>query len=106
MSDPAVLAVKDRVTLIADQKLVDPAAPRSARVEVVLKDGTSLQHFTPHAFGTRQNPMDTENVNAKTRQLMQPVLGAEKTEAVIERVNRLESLTKVDELVPFLTRQP
>ena len=53
MSDPAVLAVKERVKLVADPNLNDPEAPRSAKVEVVLKDGRTLDHFTPHAFGTR-----------------------------------------------------
>lgn len=106
MSDPAVLAVKERVKLVADPGLMDPEAPRSARVEVVLKDGRTLHHFTPHAFGTQQNPMDTESVNAKARDLLVPVLGAARTEAVIQRVNGLEGLADVRELLPFLTLKP
>jgi len=42
-------------------------------------------------------------VNAKARGLMEPVLGARRTEAVIQRVNALEGLANVRELVPFLT---
>ena len=45
--------------------MMDGFAPRSAKVEVVLKDGLTVEHFTPHAYGTRQNPMDTEDVNKK-----------------------------------------
>ena len=33
MSDPAVLAVKERVNLVSDSGLMDPEAPRSAKVE-------------------------------------------------------------------------
>ncbi len=103
MSDPAVLAVKERVNLVADPLLMDPEAPRSAKVEVVLKDGRTLNHFTPHAYGTKQNPMETKNVNAKVRDLLEPALGPSRTEAVIQQVNGLEGMANVQELLPFLT---
>jgi len=102
MKDPKVRAAKERVQLIADPKLMDPAAPRSGRVEVTLRDGRSVSHFTRHAPGTRENPMDTERVNAKARLLMGPVLGAGQTEGVIRRVNALEELDDVRELRHFL----
>ncbi|MEK6600760.1 MAG: MmgE/PrpD family protein, partial [Candidatus Binatota bacterium] len=105
MADPQVRAVKERVQLVADQALMDPAAPRSGLVEVTLRDGRTVSHFTRHAPGTRENPLDTEGVNAKARLLMAPVLGAERTEEIIRRVNALEELDNVRELRPFLTRQ-
>jgi hypothetical protein len=70
---------------------------------VVLKDGRALNHFTPHAYGTKQNPMDNESVNAKVRDLLEPVFGPSRTEAVIERLNDLETVANVRELLPFLT---
>jgi 2-methylcitrate dehydratase PrpD len=102
MKDPKVRAVKERVQLIADRALMDPAAPRSGRVDVTLKDGRIVSHFTRHAPGTKENPLDTESVNAKARALMAPVLGAAKTEEIIRRVNALEALSDVRELRPFL----
>jgi len=102
MKDPNVRAVKERVQLIADRALMDPAAPRSGRVDVTLKDGRTVSHFTRHAPGTRENPLDTESVNAKARLLMAPVLGAAKSEEIIRRVNALEALSDVRELRPFL----
>ena len=104
MADPKVRAVKERVQLIADRSLMDPAAPRSGLVEVTLRDGRTVSHFTRHAPGTTENPLDTESVNAKARLLMEPVLGAEQTEGVIRRVNALEALADVRELRPFLAR--
>ncbi len=71
-----------------------------------LRDGRVLNHFTPHAFGTKQNPMDTKSVNAKVRDLLEPVLGSSQTEVVIERVNDLESVANVRELLPFLSLKP
>jgi 2-methylcitrate dehydratase PrpD len=106
MSDPVVLAVKKRVNLVADPHLMDLEAPRSAKVEVVLKDGRTLNHFTPHAYGTKQNPMETKSVNAKVRDLLEPVLGPLRTEAVIQRVNGLEGMANVQMLLPFLTLKP
>jgi len=104
MADPTVRAAKARVQLIADPALMDPAAPRSGKVEVTLRDGRTVSHFTRHAPGTMENPLDTESVNAKARRLMAPVLGAERTEAIIQRVNAAEALDDVRELRPFLAR--
>jgi 2-methylcitrate dehydratase PrpD len=103
MSDPQVLAVKQRVDLIADPALMDPEAPRSGRVEIALRDGSVLSHFTPHAYGTKQNPMDTDTVNAKARYLLNPVLGSQRTEAVVQAVNDLEHISNVRDLIPQLT---
>jgi 2-methylcitrate dehydratase PrpD len=101
MKDPKVLDVKRRVTLVADRALMDPAAPRSARVEVWLRDGRTLNRFTRHAPGTKENPLDTAGVNAKAKSLMEPIIGARRTSSVIERVNALESTT-VRDLVALL----
>ena len=62
----------------------------------------TVNHFTRHPPGTKENPLDTERVNGKARGLMTPVLGAERTEAVIRRVNTLEEVATVRELLPFL----
>jgi 2-methylcitrate dehydratase PrpD len=105
MADPKVRAVKERVQLIEDRSLMDPDAPRSGRVEVTLRDGRTLSHFTRHAPGTKENPLDTESVNAKARLLMAPMLGEERTQEVIRRVNALEALSHVRELQPLLARK-
>jgi hypothetical protein len=47
--------------------------------------------------------MESESVNAKARDLLEPVLGPSRTEAVIERLNGLEGVANVRELLPFLT---
>src|SRR2546423_1315945 len=102
MKDPKVLAAKARVQLVADPGRMDPAAPRSGRVEVTLRNGQTVSHFTRHPPGTKENPLNTERVNEKARSLMTPVLGAERTEQVIRRINALEELDDVRELRPFL----
>ena len=105
MSDPRVRAAKERVQLIADRGLMDPAAPRSGRVEVKLRDGRIVSHFTRHAPGTKENPLDTRSVNEKARLLMAPVLGVAQTDEVIRRVNALEALDDVRALRPLLATE-
>ena len=102
MADPRVRAVRDRVQLIADREMMDAAAPRSGRVEVKLRDGRTVSHFTRHAPGTKENPMNTERVNEKARLLMTPILGDGRTDEVIRRVNALDELNDVRALRPFL----
>jgi 2-methylcitrate dehydratase PrpD len=102
MAESRVLAAKERVQLVPDRALMDPAAPRSGRVEVTLPDGRTVSHFTRHPPGTKENPLSTERVSEKARSLMTPVLGAERTEAVVRRVNALEKLDDVRELRPLL----
>ena len=103
MTDPQIRAVKERVQLVADRKLVDPAAPRSGMVEVTLKDGRTVSHFTKFPPGTKENPLDTEGLNAKVRDLMAPVLGAERTAKLIQGVNALEDVRDVRDLLPSFT---
>ena len=103
MADPQIRAVKERVQLVADRKLVDPAAPRSGLVEVTLKDGRTVSHFTKFPPGTKENPLSTEGLNAKVRDLMAPVLGAERTATLIQRVNALEDVRDVRDLRPLFT---
>jgi 2-methylcitrate dehydratase PrpD len=102
MRDAQVQAVKQRMTLVPDRSLMDPAAPRSGRVEVTLRDGRTVSQFTRFAPGTKENPLDTAAVTAKARELMLPVIGARRTDAVIERVNRIEELRSVRELASLL----
>src|SRR6266478_41783 len=103
MTDPKVRAVKERVQLVADKKLMDPDAPRGGQVEATLKNGKTVSHLTRHPPGTKENPLDTEGLNAKVRDLMAPVLGGERTEAVIQHVIALENMDNVRNLRPFLT---
>ena len=102
MKDQQVLAVKQRVQLVGDRALMDPAAPRSANVDVHVRDGRMVTHFTKFAPGTKENPLDTAAVGAKARSLIAPVLGGQRCEQVIERVNTLENLTSVRDLVRLL----
>jgi 2-methylcitrate dehydratase PrpD len=103
MHDPAILEQKAKIALAGDEALMDPAAPRGAIVEVTLVDGRKIAHFTKFPPGTKENPLSTDAVNAKARDLMAPVLGTEKTERLIGEINRLEHVADIRTLVPLFT---
>jgi len=99
MAEPQIRAAMARVKVIGDPKLNDPAAPRGGIVEVVLKDGRTLSRHTRFPPGTKENPLDTETMNAKARDLMVSVFGPEHTEAAIRQLNSLEQASNVRDLV-------
>jgi 2-methylcitrate dehydratase PrpD len=103
MADPRVRAVKERVQLVADRSLMDPTAPRSGFVEVTLRDGRKVSRFTRHPPGTKENPLDAAGLNEKVRGLVGPVLGTERTEALIQRVHALEEVADIRDLRRLLT---
>ena len=102
MKDPRVMAVMKRVELVGDRALVVPDAPRSGHVEVTLRDGRRVNHFTRHAPGTKENPVDATAINAKVRDLMAPVIGTQRTEEVIRTVHAMEQVKDVREFVRAL----
>jgi 2-methylcitrate dehydratase PrpD len=102
MADPEVLRLKQRVQLVADPTLRDPAAPRGGLVEVTTVDGRTVSHYTKFPPGTKENPLDDARVAAKARALLEPVLGKAKTDTVVARVNGLETLRDVKQLTAAL----
>ena len=89
--------------MVPDAALMDPAAPRGAIVDVTLTDGRVVSHHTRFPPGTKENPLSTEGVSAKARDLMKPVLGRDKTERLISLLNTLETVDDVRQLRPLFT---
>jgi len=103
MSDPAVNAIRSRVTLIGDPDLNDPDAPRSGLVQVTMTDGRTVSRFTRFAPGTKENPLSFAQVADKARSLIAPVLGDAGAQALVDRVETLETLGDVSELAALMT---
>jgi len=71
-------------------------------VEVTMTGGTKVDHFTKFPPGTKENPLSTEAVSAKARDLIAPVLGPEKADKLIEQIDALEKLDDMRTLRPLL----
>lgn len=102
MQDPAILRERAKVQLVPDEELEKLIPVRVAIVEVTLADGTRLTERVEHVRGTPENPMTRDEVVAKARELMMPVLGAATCSNLIERVLALDTVKDVRELRPLL----
>jgi 2-methylcitrate dehydratase PrpD len=102
MQDPAILRERAKVQLVPDEELEKLIPVRVAIVEVTLTDGTRLSERVEHVRGTPENPMTRDEVVAKARELMTPVLGAAACSNLIERVLALDAVKDVRELRPLL----
>ena len=102
MADPRVKVMMQRVQVVGDPKLKDRTAPRSGAVDITLKDGRTLTRFTRFPPGSRENPATTEALNAKAIDLMTPVLGSDNTRKLVEKINDLEKINDVSEIMPLL----
>ena len=75
---------------------------REAIVDVVLANGTRLSEHVEAVRGTFDNPMTREEVIAKARDLITPVLGAAMCTKLIDTVFALEKVKNVRELRPLI----
>jgi 2-methylcitrate dehydratase PrpD len=102
MKDPAVLRGRAKVNLIPDADLERLMPLRVAVVEVTLVDGTRLRQRVDNVRGTPENPMTRDEILAKARDLITPVLGAEKCAALLHKIFDLESVSDIRTLRPLL----
>jgi 2-methylcitrate dehydratase PrpD len=104
MQDPAILKQRAKVQLIPDAELEHRLPARVAIVEVTLADGTRLTETVKAVRGTAENPMPRDEVIAKSRDLMTPILGAERCTKLIQTTLDLDKLKSVRDLRPLLQR--
>lgn len=104
MKDRATLTERAKVKLIPDQELDKLIPRRVAVVTVKLVDGRSLSERIENVRGTADNPMPGEEVVAKARDLVEPVLGRSTTQKLIDTVFAIERVKNVTALRPLIAR--
>jgi 2-methylcitrate dehydratase PrpD len=102
MKDPATLREREKVKLIPDEQLERLMPLRVAIVEVQLADGTSLTQRVDNVRGTPGNPMTRDEIVAKARDLIAPILGVAQCASLIDRVLNLDQVRDIRELRPLL----
>jgi 2-methylcitrate dehydratase PrpD len=95
MQDPSIVALQQKVRL-------EPGFPgrRDPQIQITLKDGTRLAQDDVPTYV--QNPLTREQVIAKARELMMPVIGATSSSRLIDRLLDLENIKDIHELRPLL----
>jgi 2-methylcitrate dehydratase PrpD len=104
MRDPLVMRQRAKISLVGDVELEKLLPRRVGIVEVTLNDGRTVSERVDTVRGTTGNPMTREEIIAKARDLMVPILGAAKFDQLTERIFALESVRNIVELRPLLQR--
>ena len=102
MHDPAVLAERAKVELVPDEELEKLYPQLVAIVKVKLKDGPEYSQRIDAVRGTVKNPMTSQEIADKGRDLMTPFLGEDKAGRLIDAIYRLDALDDVRKLRPLL----
>jgi 2-methylcitrate dehydratase PrpD len=102
MQTPAILRERAKIQVLAEDGLERLLPRRVAVVEVALSDGTRLTEQNDTVRGTPENPMSRDEIVDKARDLISPVLGAEKCSRLIDTVLALDRLATIRDLRPLL----
>jgi len=102
MNDPAVLRERAKINLVPDADLERLMPLRVAIMDLTLADGTRLRQRVDSVRGTPENPMTRDELLAKARDLITPVLGAEKCSALLLKIFDLENASDIRSLRPLL----
>jgi 2-methylcitrate dehydratase PrpD len=104
MQDGAVVRLRAKVNLVPDQNLDGLLPRRIAIVEITVTGGKTLSQRIDDVRGTADNPMTRDEVVAKCRDLVNPVLGISRCAKLIDTVLGLENVRDLRELRPLLQR--
>jgi 2-methylcitrate dehydratase PrpD len=99
-----VLRQRAEVQLIKDEELQNLMQLRVAVVDIKLADGTRLTKRVDNVRGTPESPMTREEVVAKEKDLITPVLGVVGATKLVEQIMNIETVKNIRELRPFLQR--
>lgn len=99
MADPDLRAIRDNITLVSDAAL----PRRAGKLSVERRQGQPLSLEVTHVRGTAANPMTEDEVAAKARDLMAPVLGAGRAGELTAALLALDSVANCRDLRPLLT---
>jgi 2-methylcitrate dehydratase PrpD len=104
MTDPEVVAVREKLTLVPDAEMTRVPPPRRARIDITTTDGRTLSHHTGAVRGTPDNPMTRDEVERKTLKLMIPRIGEKRARAIVDASWRLEQVS-IRDLIGMFSAQ-
>ena len=98
MNDKTIRAVRSRITMIPSPELTKAVPARQAIVEIDLASGATVRHHAKAVRGTPDNPMTTQEIEGKARDLVLPIIGAERARKLVEAVRNIDKLRSLREL--------
>ena len=98
MKDSAVLALRDKITLIPSEELTHAIPRRQAIVTIRTRDGRQMSRRTVAVRGTADNPMTLAEIEAKASELIGSVLGARRAKAIVQAMRNIEAVPDITAL--------
>jgi 2-methylcitrate dehydratase PrpD len=98
MRDPAILGLRQKMTVIPSEELMHARPRRQAIVAIKTRDGRSLSQRSIAVRGTADNPMTQAEVEAKALELIGSALGARRANAIVRIMRNLEAVPDITAL--------
>jgi 2-methylcitrate dehydratase PrpD len=95
MKDPRILALRQRIEAVGDPDLTDVERRWRCVMEIYLKDGRTLQHQTMAARGSYENPLTPAEEEEKALDLIVPVLGKARAQALLKALWSFDQIQDV-----------
>ncbi|MBI3917189.1 MAG: MmgE/PrpD family protein [Betaproteobacteria bacterium] len=95
MRDPRVRKLYPRIIPVGDPALTDPLRRWRGIITITLKDGRTFSHQTLAAKGTFQNPLTRLEVEEKSMDLLAPILGKQRSLALMAALFDIQRLRDV-----------
>ncbi len=95
MKDPAIRALRRRIEALGDPALTDAQRRWRCVMEIRLKDGRVLNHQTMAAKGSFENPLTPQEETEKALDLIAPVLGKQRSQALLAALWKIDDLRDV-----------
>jgi 2-methylcitrate dehydratase PrpD len=78
--DPKTVKLRDSIDAVVDNSI----AADSVHITVTLTDGSKLEKFIEHAIGSKDRPMNNDDLAVKFTDLVEPILGAARTAELLK----------------------
>ena len=95
--DPSTRQFRTKIKPIVDQSM--PTDKVLAKLITI--DGQTIEHKVEHATGSIENPMTDEQIQRKFSKLTKSIIGENKVNVIIEKLNELDALDHFSEIIPY-----
>jgi 2-methylcitrate dehydratase PrpD len=95
MLDPRIVALRKRVEAVGDPALTDIERRWRCVMDIHMKDGRVLHGQTMAAKGSYENPLTRAEEEEKALDLIAPVLGKARSQALLKKLWNIEQLKDV-----------
>lgn len=102
MKRPEVIALIDKVYYVVDESVPTPGH-LSGWVKVYLQNGQEFTHYQKFERGSKENPININDVMEKFRQCAEIGLSKERTDELLIKINNFANLSGIDEIIYELT---